>query len=129
MTDERDLATDPTVQTLANRYLALLNEALTQHGDEPPFAELRDLADHLDEGREVSLKVVDETGRPEAYLRTRYSHGAFAPVKEGLRDPDTHFVLSRRYLHELFAAGKRTGDAHALPGSRALIDQLRFLLG
>lgn len=100
-----------TNRELADAYLHALNHGLARHGELAAYDRLRRLADRLIPDRDLSLKVVDDAGRPLVYFRSHYEAGRFAPVAEGLLDAGTEAVLPRPYL-EAVAAEQAALERH-----------------
>ena len=89
---------------LVRRYFNICNIALVRRRNNPIYMAIQTLINKLDNGKVISLKVVDipkDPGVMPGYYTTRYVDNQFTPVIEGEHDPDTRFTLHKSFLEDV----------------------------
>ena len=89
---------------LVRQYFNTCNIALARRRENPFYAAIQFLINKLDNGKVITLKVVDfpkEPGVPAGYYTTQYIHGQFTSVSEGEHNPDIRFTLRKSFLEDV----------------------------
>lgn len=86
---------------LIKQYLNIANDALMKQKDDLALKGIVVLLERIFSRENITLEVVDETGESMGYFTTRFTNGQFAPVRPGIYDPETQFIVKRSYLQQV----------------------------
>jgi len=95
------MATTPTTINLVKHYFNICNTALLQKEDNLLYKVAMDIANQFASGDNITLKIVDEQGKPLEYYTAYFKDGQFAPIREGIHEPDAQFSLSKHFLEHV----------------------------
>jgi hypothetical protein len=86
---------------LVKRYFNICNAAILQKENSLIYNFIINLAKPLASGDNITLKVVDEQEVLLGNYTTYFKEGQFAPVREGIHEPDAQFTLKKSFLEQV----------------------------
>lgn len=90
-----------TTTNLVKHYFNICNAALLEKEDSLIYKIVIDIANQFASGDNITLKVVDERDAILGNYSTYFKNGQFAPILEGIHEPDAQFTLSDKFLEQV----------------------------
>lgn len=95
------MAQSLTTENLVKHYFNICNTALLEHKDSLLFKAAMALMERFAAGDNISMKVISDSGKTLGYFTTYFKDGQFAPITEGVHEPDKALTVSDSFLQEV----------------------------